>query len=124
MKLPTLGFAFALLALGVSAAGKYKCETGTNHHAGDSCHGSVGDYACDPYGNVVSKLFYRSGSVPLCLYGRFILILFDVPSFSATPADGLSTHLAVSAVRVRRLRDSATARAGKQTYSSVSCLLS
>ena len=61
MKSPTLGLALMLLSLGVSAApdaGVYKCETGTNHHAGDNCHDSFGDYACDPYGNVVSHVLH------------------------------------------------------------------
>ena len=77
--------------MGVSAAGgKYKCESGTNHHAGDSCHGSWGDYACDPYGNVVSKILYKSGSVPLYLYRRFVLMLFDTRRLSVkTITDGL-----------------------------------
>jgi hypothetical protein len=89
MKLPTLGFALTLLYLGASAelttqvakpdataaeprdlfarAGKYKCETGTNHHIGDSCHGSIGDYACDPNGQVVSRLLYRGEERP-CIF--------------------------------------------------------
>jgi hypothetical protein len=89
MKLPTLGFALTLLYLGASAelttevakpdttaaepqdlfarAGKYKCETGTNHHTSGNCHGSVGDYACDPNGNVVSHLLYR-GEEHSCVF--------------------------------------------------------
>lgn len=56
MKLSALlGLAVAISGPVVSAAGVYKCETGTNHNLHGDCHGSIGDYACSPEGNVVSS---------------------------------------------------------------------
>ena len=56
----------------VPAAGSYTCETGTNHHSGTSCHGSIGDYACSPTGYVVRHML-RSKEILVFIAPVFLL---------------------------------------------------